>query len=431
MSQVDPDVVFSKRTATVVVVLGVASFIAMLILMARGEPNRKILTADPSVFSESSLGHRAAFEFLRESGLAVKTRRNRRSLAADSRTAVVAAEPQRSPEKKSLFEEEDEGAFDPETELHQLADQAFGLGAPFVLVLPKWKGDRVRTAGRLWIKNASLEPASQVIKPVDLLAEAAFNSRNVVRLGGQTARTLDVGDGKSVELVAPQLLRHDLSGLQPIVASSEGILIARIADHRGVWYVVSDPDLFNNHGLARGDNAAVLLNFLRGTLAVSSVLFDEVTHGFAAETPFMAELLNFPLVVVVLHAAALFGLLVWRGFARFGKPTPLPPRLQPGKAGLIENTAHLLASRGRLATSARRYYLDVLAEVAQRHHRDPHENPLTLHKALKEATAARKIEADLLGIAKTLVTDRRRSAGTVLNAATELHDWREKMLDER
>src|SRR5688572_17596340 len=165
MNQVDPDVVFSKRTAAVVVGLGVASFIAMLILMARGEPNRKILTADPSVFSESSLGHRAAFEFLRESGLSVKTRRNRRSLAADSRTAVVAAEPKRSAEKKSILEEGDEDAFNPETELYQLADQAYGLGAPFVLVLPKWKGDRARTADGLWIKNASLEPASQVIKP--------------------------------------------------------------------------------------------------------------------------------------------------------------------------------------------------------------------------------------------------------------------------
>jgi hypothetical protein len=141
--------------------------------------------------------------------------------------------------------------------------------------------------------------------------------------------------------------------------------------------------------------------------------------------------LNFPLVLVVVHGALLFGLLVLRGLARFGKPTPFPPRLMPGKTGLIENTAQLLASRGRLLTSARRYYVDVVAEVAVRYHRDPNENPETLHKALQEATTKKGIEFNLMEVAKTMAGRGRSSTAAILEAAVALHDWRERMLDER
>jgi hypothetical protein len=419
----DPDVLFSRRTAAAIVVLGVVSFAAMLYFMSRGESAPPSLTADPSVFSTSALGHRAAATFLRESGLTVKTRRSRRSLAADAKTAVVVAEP--------VFKHEDRTREEAEADLDALAEQAADLKAPFVIVLPKWKGAPIRTGNGMWIKEATLKERSVVVEALDQLSDSGARPSNIVRPAGQATRTIQTDAGTTVELVAPQFLRPGTAGVRPIVSTRDGVLIGRIVSPFGEWFVVSDPDLLNNHGLARADNASTFLAFLRDRLGVRGVVFDEVSHGLAAETPFMAELLNFPLVLVVVHGALLFGLLVLRGLARFGKPTPFPPRLMPGKTGLIENTAQLLASRGRLLTSARRYYVDVVAEVAVRYHRDPNENPETLHKALQEATTKKGIEFNLMEVAKTMAGRGRSSTAAILEAAVALHDWRERMLDER
>ncbi len=52
-----------------------------------------------------------------------------------------------------------------------------------------------------------------------------------------------------------QLVRGD--DLQPIVSSERGMLIGELNERgRRIW-VLSDPDVISNHGLARGGNAAL------------------------------------------------------------------------------------------------------------------------------------------------------------------------------
>src|SRR5439155_339721 len=83
--------------------------------------------------------------------------------------------------------------------------------------------------------------------------------------------------------------------------------------------------------------------------------------------------------------------------------------------------AQLLANRGKLLTSARRYYIDVVSEVAIRYHRDPNEDPKALHQALQDATTKKGIEFDLMAVAAVMAGRRRASTAAVLHAAAALH----------
>src|SRR5204862_4422115 len=94
-----------------------------------------------------------------------------------------------------------------------------------------------------------------------------------------------------------QLVRG--GGLQPIVSSERGILLGELrSNNRRIW-VLADPDVISNHGLARSGNAALavaMIKRLRST--TGSVVFDETIHGYTTlgQSPFML-MFRFPFVV--------------------------------------------------------------------------------------------------------------------------------------
>ncbi len=435
-SRVEKDALFSRRVAIGVAIVAALSFVGSLVQMGWSDDLRQSLVASPSGYSMSAIGHSAAIDFLRDSGVNVRLKRSRRLPRTDQKTAVVIAEPDfdGDADRKLDFRpfEPEDGRLEPidRREAAELMfDQATDDDSPFVLVLPKWQARTIRKREGLWVHEATLRPPGKVVEALEVLGlEEPFDL--VQRKTSSAPQTLAVttADGpRTVELLSPQLLTP-LDGVEPIVSGSDGILIGRIINDWGMpLYVIADPDLLNNHGLAKADNAEVLLSFVQDQLGVQSMIWDEVTHGLQQETPFLAEFVRRPLVYASLHGLLLFSVVVWAASVRFGKPLPAPPRMAADKSSLIENTAQLLSHRGRFARSASRYFDDVVAEVAQSYHisgPDPVDE-------LQRLTRQRRLEVDLTELKNDLKPDwagRSRSASNLLTAARKLHRWREGML---
>ncbi len=438
INRVEKDALFSRRVAIAVAVAAALSFIVSLVQMGLSDDVRQSLASAPSGFSMSAIGHCATVDFLRASGMNVRLKRTRRLARTNSATAVVVAEPDFDGAGDLKI---DFSPFEPESgrqepidrrEVAQtMFDQSVDDGSPFVLVLPKWRARPVRKREGLWVHVATLVPQGEVAKSLDVFGVVGDSVAMVRRQTGSIPKTLSMktpdGD-RDIELMSPQLLNSD-ADVAPVVAGPDGILIGKVgAQWDAPLYVISDPDLLNNHGLSKADNAGVFLRFLESELKVRSVIWDEVTHGLQQETPFLAEFVRRPLVYASLHGLFLFALIVWAASVRFGKPLPAPPRLAADKSSLIENTAQLLSHRGRFARSAGRYFDDVVAEVAHSYHLSPDVNLLD---ELQRLTKQRRLEIVLADLKQDLKPDwagRSRSASHLLSAARELHRWREGML---
>jgi hypothetical protein len=439
----DRDAVFSTRVAVTVSAVAAVSFITTLILMGHGDNARQSLTSGPGGFSMSAIGYCAAADFLRDSSIDVRMRRSRRSVTANSRTAVFLAEPDFDPIHS--FDEirphsgdpfEGQSHFDRRENARALFHMAGDMDAPFVVVLPKWHGRTLRKPEGLWVHQADLLSLDSSAKPLELLTSNAIDASNLGRHTASTPREVACrtsSENFKAEFVSPQWLVPG-EGVEPIVSTPDGALIARVNNgYVRPFFVISDPDLLNNHGLARADNAEILLRFLRDELKVNGVVFDEVSHGLQQETPFLAEFVRVPLAYVSLHGLAVFALILWAAAATFGKVLPLAPRITAGKTSLIENTAQLLSHRGRFLQSAGRYFDDVISEVARTYHL-PHKPSSELVDDLQRLTNQRRLEVDLPDLQRTLKPPQRRlrsSYSQLLEAARSLHRWREGMLNGR
>ena len=164
----------------------------------------------------------------------------------------------------------------------------------------------------------------------------------------------------------PQLARTRL--MAPLLESADGVLIGDLRERERRIVVVTDPDLFENHGIVRGDNARIAAALVR-TLAgnrTGRVVFDETVHGIVSR-PFGALklLFGFPFVLVTVQLVLAAALLLWSGSARFGAPRPRAPSLPLGKRSLIENGSALLEHAAEVSSLTARYAEAVLRETAQ------------------------------------------------------------------
>lgn len=153
---------------------------------------------------------------------------------------------------------------------------------PTLLVLPKWRSG-VRQAEavhpELLISKASAQLiSSQIEGDIGTL----FQEKDVAEITAQTP------NGETYLLHYRQTLRG--SSCTPLIGSRDAILLGRCTyDGFGFW-VLSDPDLLNNHGLTQGDNAAAALNWLPNLTEVASAeAYTPETNSDSAE-PNRAEI---------------------------------------------------------------------------------------------------------------------------------------------
>jgi hypothetical protein len=429
---------FSRNTVAWLVGAAAASFLAALLFAAFGDLLDRP-TAGPNTFSYSALGHRALADFLRREGLGVASRQSRGGDGPGPDRPLVVDEPEVG--RKGWI-----------GRIAGLVQEARERKAPLVVVLPKWRG-KPRKDRSDWLASATLLGGGKVQEALAAFDVPELRSASVERtttgeglLRCRSPEAPDAGtDGPEpfageIDVRPAQLLASG-SGLTAVVACGGEVLIGRgrLKPDGPPVFVVSDPDLWNNRGLARAGHAALARYLFVDLLAAQGVVFDETIHGFEQDRGLLAEAFRFPLLPGVLQGFLLLGVVLWAGMGRFAPPLPEAPAVAPGKEALIENTAQLLDRGGQAADSLSRYYQQTLRAVGARFFLPPDLPDRELATRLTELGKGRQAPLDLAALEHriaSLVNDsaarregrgRRATEARAAVLARRLHRWRREM----
>ncbi len=394
---------FATRTVWWLIAVGALSFAGASIFTVL---NDRVRSTGANAFSVSAIGHRALVETLERLGVPVIVSRYRSAEKARPGTVLVVAEPtnrgQTDAEFESLFY------------------------APDVLyVLPTRQGEPADDMPA-WLRSVDWVGLGDV----DRALHVVHSGGGIERHDGQvrwTANRL----GPNPEIDQPQLIVG--SSLTPIVASDGGILVGetRRGDNR-IW-VLSDPDILANHGLARGDNAALAMALLDGLRRPGgAVVFDETHHGFVQRPSLWRSAFRLPFAIVSVEALIAMAVLMWAAAGRFGAPVPVPRPYKSGKAALIDNAANLLETGGVAGDVFARYVASVQRDVARRLHAPRRLDARELVDWLDRIGRARGLDETLGALmreADDLMQRARADDARLLRVARRLNRWRQEITD--
>jgi hypothetical protein len=403
---------FSRRTVRWLVGSVAVSFGISLLLGVYGQELDRRPTPGTNTFSYSALGHKGLAQFLSSMGLGVISRQSPAGGGLGPKHPLIVAEPE-------LLDE---------SRLENLRQEAGNLAAPLVLVLSKWSGlpDGKKPE---WLSRVELRPVGTVEAVTRSLDEKSRRIE-VVRFKGGLRCNPGQGLSRADLLISAdpvQLLKPD-PRLKPVLECPGGMLIAQLAGEQPV-YVIADPDILNNQGLGRGDNAAAVYGFLSWDLGATGVVFDETVHGFNRTPGLLAEALRFPMVLAALQSLLLLGVVLWAGMGRFGKPLPAATGLAAGKEILIDNTAKLLAGGGHAEDSLLLYFRQTTRAVAAHYFLPPDLPEGERLVRLERLTQGRSRRFNLAELERSIhrLPLGRRGEEEAPRIARRLYDWRMEM----
>jgi hypothetical protein len=392
---------FSRRTLFWLVLVGAASFLALIVISAlAGNSSGDRAGANP--YSESAIGYRGLVSFLENLEMPVLVSRDRGIADALDRHALqVLLEPASTVDLAKTV-------------------AALAGGGEVLLVLPKWNGQS-NLRKPAWVSSVQMLDKRLVTS----IVLPAVRDAEIVRPPALHAVS---GPYRIAPAVArPQLVKS--ARLNRIVGTDQGILLGWVEAYGTTVYVLSDPDILNNQGLGKGRNAqlaAAMLEHIRGG---GTVVIDATVNGFTRSPSQWRSLFELPLLPVTLLGLCACGLLFWTAGTRFGAPVPLPPRLAPGKRGLIDNTAQLLDFGDHFGVLLERYRASAIRQVATALHAPAGLDPQDLGRWLDRVAGARTIDITHA----ELVSDRASAGKTVdgrdmLPSARRIHRWKTEML---
>ena len=401
--------VFSRRLLVGWIAGAVAVFAISLYFMGGGElggPN----TAGPSTYSPSAIGHEGIAEVLQQLGIPVIKSRSNSLDKLSPGSVLVIAEPQRAGQSEETI-------------------RALLRARTLLLVLPKWIG--LPSEQRIgWLREVSEGPTQDAQWALGLVAPRGEIARERGSLQWTTNR-LQITPSPDSPV---QLVRGDR--LRPIVGATQGMLLGEIADRDHKVWVLADPDIISNHGLAQAGNAALAVAMIKALRGESgSIVFDETIHGLVVRTasPFLL-LFRFPFVVPSVQGLIAISLLLWATLGRFGAPQTAPPMLSAGRESLLQNMAKLVEFTGHQDVMAHRYVQETVRDVAVQLHAPRELAGKGLLAWLERVGLARGVTidfADLLRQAGETGATRRRNPSRLVRLAREIHQWKGEIVDGR
>ncbi|MFL6847447.1 MAG: hypothetical protein ACJ8EI_03610, partial [Sphingomicrobium sp.] len=243
------------------------------------------------------------------------------------------------------------------------------------------------------------------------------------RNGLEPLMTVPEGAPSDLSFLSPAVVQT-ISGdkLEAVITDQHGrIVLGKHADRP--LYVLADPDLLNNHGMADEHQAAAamaLLDYLNSTDS-TSVMFDVTANGFGRSRSPLKLAFDPPFLAVTLTIFIAMLLAAIQAAIRFGSPRRPERAIAFGKAALVDNSAGLIRKAGREANLGPRY-VDVIRDRAAALFRLPATlSPEALDQRL-EAMNPRRSFAELAA-----VTEAARSRDDLLSSAQSLHKWVEEV----
>jgi hypothetical protein len=322
---------FRPAVMVLILAVGALAFIAMLLLAAYAPDWRSTQNGGAHALSKAATGFSGIVRLAEATGRNPQIVRSAAQL--DSEDLVVL-----TPETG-------------EAELTEILDQR-GPKATLV-VFPKWQ--TVRHPSRAgWVRSLGLVPeysAERVLAPgipLDVRRQRS-SGRWLTSTGADAPAALRFVAPRVIQTVGGKILR-------PIIIDASGrSVVAKVGDR--ALYVLSDPDLLSNQGMADLDQATAalgLLDYLNSTGA-SSVIFDVTLNGFGRSPSPLRLAFDPPFLAVTLALALAALLAAIQAMFRFGA-VRLPERaLAFGKTALIDNAAALVRRAGREAALGPRY----------------------------------------------------------------------------
>lgn len=365
--------------------------------------------------SVSAIGHAGFYDILRRLDRPVARSVGQPLARAGSRGTLIVAEP--LPEHMTN------------------ADEAKLMSAPRLLfVLPKWRGVQDKKNAD-WISEAKPVPLLDAQYALSLVADA----RSVV-VRGEWPEVWETSDAGFVPEGSGfvQLIRSET--LKPLISCDDGILVGEIADGNRKIVILSDPDLLSNHGIVKGDNAALMLDlvdtlrFWKNDDRTAPIVFDETVHGFREarkESP-VRLLFEFPFAIVTILTCCSAVLLLLAGTGRFGAPVLPEPVPDFGKANLIANGARLLDYAGHHAVVLRRYVRMTIRSVAHGLHAPGGLDEPSLAAWLDRIGMARgtgRSCASILRNSDAPVRGDDKNLPRLFESARDIHLWKGEILD--
>ena len=394
---------FATRTVWWLIAVGALSFAGAAIFTVLDD---RVRSTGANAFSISAIGHRALVKTLERLDVPVIVSRYRSEEKARPGTVLVVAEPT------------DRGLTD--------ADFESLFFAPNVLyVLPKRQGepDYKKPA---WLRSVDWVELTDVHRALRVVRSGGGIERHDGQVRWTTNRL-----GRIPEIDQPQLIVG--GSLTPIVASDGGILVGEVERSTSRIWVLSDPDILANHGLANGENAAFVFALLDGLRRPGgAVIFDETHHGFVQRPSLWRSAFRLPFAIVSVQALIALAVLMWAAAGRFGAAVPVPKPYKSGKAALIDNAANLVETGRAAGDVFARYVASVQRDVARRLHAPKRLDASALVDWLDRIGRARGLEetlGTLIREADDLMQRARADDARYLRVARRFIRWRKEMID--
>ena len=389
----------------------IAAWIAAAVVLAVASiylgvfAGRRIDTVGPSTFSRSAVGYAGIADVMRRLGARVVRSRNDSVGQLDPGGVLIVAEPSERTTPQELT--------------------ALLSAHTVLLVLPKWAG-RASQRAPGWLDAVELLPeavprgiARDLAPSIDIVRDPPLRSWSRNEIG-------------VVPVIAdkPQLIKS--SRLRPVVASDSGMLVGELSSGtRRIW-VLADPDVMENHGIAEPENAefsVALIDALRA--GDGNVVFDEVVHGLADQSSPLRLLFEFPFVLATIQGAIAVALLLWATMPRFGAPLAPPVALRSGKGSLIETTAKLLDRGRHRAVIIQRYVHAIVQDVARQLHAPPGLTQAELVEWLRRTARSRAVDIDCGAlVSKADGLAEHGATGSLAALARDIFRWKREITDE-
>lgn len=195
---------------------------------------------------------------------------------------------------------------------------------PTLVVLPKWKTG-MRALGMA--HSDLLIPAQELNR---LLAQIGLDGARVRIDGTGFVREKVRLDGTGHEIAVMHLQTVAGSGCTPILGAADKLLLGDCRGQgRARYWLLTDPDLVSNHGLAHAGNARVALGAVRDLHGTASVVVDaSVDRWVVDRDPFtasyerrwedFARMFAWPFTMIWIGFVAVAALVLWRAIVRYG-----------------------------------------------------------------------------------------------------------------
>jgi hypothetical protein len=387
------DGAFRPATILLIVAIGILAFAAMLLLGAYGPDLRSGRNGGAHALSNAATGYSGIVQLARATG----------------RNPVILR-------NENLLDTEDLVVLTPESGAKDMTDVlARRRGKVTLVVMPKWRTvpDPTRTG---WVRAQGLRPAWD---PAQTLAPDHPLKVQRHRGGGSALATVPGHTAPELRFSAPEPLQTvGGPGIKPIVTDRSGrAVLVQLGEEP--LYLLADPDLLSNRGMADRRQAAAalaMLDFLNSTDA-ESIVFDVTLNGLGQTRSPLKLMFDPPFLGATLAIAAALLLAGLQSVARFGAPRRPERAIAFGKAALIDNSAALVRQARREAALGGRY-AEMIREKAM--------TVFAVPAKLRDSAIVDYLDqlggrSSFSGLAAT--AEQARSREELLAAAQALHRW--------